>query len=1077
MFLKPSRVFAMLLTLASILANFSVNVIAQTESARISGVVTDPSGAVVIEAEVILTNVEQGTSTTAITNRVGVYVLPGVRPGQYRMSARKTGFKTVDVLGVIVNVQDRLEENFHLQPGSVTESITVSGGAPLVNTEDATVSTVVDRHFQENLPLNGRSFQSLIQLAPGVVVTPSNSFDGGQFSVNGQRAASNYWMVDGVSANIGIGTTGFAGGNGFSGALGSFGAQGGTNSLVSVDALQEFRIQTSTFAPEFGRTPGAQISIVTRSGANGFHGTAFDYVRNDMLDANDWFANHAHLPKPKERQNDFGGTFSGPIIKNNTFFFFSYEGLRLRLPQVALTTVPCDSTCTVASNVRAAATPGVQPYLNAFPLPNGPEVIDPVSGAATGSAEFNASFSNSSSLNAYSLRLDHDFSSAIRLFGRYDYSPSELTERGSPLAFEYPVSDLTSTRIVTQTATAGLTWVLSHKTVDEFRFNFSRVNANGSQRVDNFGGAIPLTTSPFPAPFTSGDSYFALDVFSLTNGFLGFGKMSANEQKQINLVNNISAQKGLHTLKLGVDFRRLSPYSSADRYLQEPFFFDMSSFAAGNPDGGVNLSATQPAGVAFNDLSLFAQDTWKIQPRFSLTYGVRWDVEFAPSSTSAPNLLALNDYRISDLSTIAIAPPGSPIFHTRYGNLAPRVGAAYQIATNPDWQTVLRGGFGVFYDFATSELGNLINQGYPFTANRRISSNIFPLDALTATPPPITTDSFTTPGGILAGVNPRLNLPYALEWNVALEQSLGRQQTLTATYVGSAGRRLLQTAFVFAPNPSFSNADLVSNSANSQYNALQLQLQRPLTRGLQALASYTWSHSIDDASAGSYNNGNNTAVPGLDPSASRGPSSFDIRHSFSGAMTYQVPVINANVATRAILGGWSLQSILLARSAAPLDLSNLFSGILNNAVATVRPDLVPGQPLYLEGPQYPGGRALNPAAFVSPPTDVNGNPLRQGNLGRNALRGFGATQWDFAVHRDFPIHEAVKLQFRAEMFNVLNHPNFGAPNAKVGSRTFGVAKQMLNQSLNSNNSGGGAFDPLYQIGGPRSIQMALKLFF
>jgi Carboxypeptidase regulatory-like domain/TonB-dependent Receptor Plug Domain len=324
MSLKPSRVFATLLTLVALLAIGSAYVSAQTESARISGVVTDASGAVVVEAEVMLTNVEQGTTATVITNHSGVYVLPSVKPGEYRMSARKAGFKTVDVLGVVVNVQDRLEENFRLQPGSVTESITVTGGAPLIDTEDATVSTVVDRHFQENLPLNGRSFQALVQLAPGVVVTPSSALDGGQFSVNGLRAASNYWMVDGVSANIGVGTTGSAGGNGFSGALGSFSAQGGTNSLVSVDALQEFRIQTSTFAAEFGRTPGAQISIVTRSGANGFHGTAFDYVRNDSLDANDWFANHAGLPKPKERQNDFGGTFSGPIIKNNTFFFFSY---------------------------------------------------------------------------------------------------------------------------------------------------------------------------------------------------------------------------------------------------------------------------------------------------------------------------------------------------------------------------------------------------------------------------------------------------------------------------------------------------------------------------------------------------------------------------------------------------------------------------------------------------------------------------------------------------------------------------------------------------------------------------------
>jgi len=229
-------------------------------------------------------------------------------------------------------VQDALSLNFTLPIGAAYEVLTVEGGAALVNTESATVSTVVDRQFAENLPMNGRSFQTLIELTPGVVVTPSTTTENGQFSINGQRTASNYWMVDGVSANIGVGAASNTPGNGLGGTLGSFSALGGTNSLVSVDALQEFRIQTSTYAPEFGRTPGGQISIVTRSGTNQWHGTLFDYLRNDVFDASNWFngyANDPPLPKAKERQNDFGGTLSGPILRDKTFFFFSYEGLRL----------------------------------------------------------------------------------------------------------------------------------------------------------------------------------------------------------------------------------------------------------------------------------------------------------------------------------------------------------------------------------------------------------------------------------------------------------------------------------------------------------------------------------------------------------------------------------------------------------------------------------------------------------------------------------------------------------------------------------------------------------------------------
>jgi len=245
---------------------------------------------------------------------------------------------------------------------------------------------------------------------------PSTNTDNGQFSVNGQRGESNYWMVDGVSANIGISSDKVAG-NTFGGALGSFSVLGGTNSLVSVDALEEFRIQTSTYAPEFGRSPGGQISILTRSGTNQWHGTLFDYLRNDVLDANDWFGNSKGLPKPKERQNDFGDTFSGPILKDKTFFFFSYEGLRLRLPQATLTTVPCDSTCAVFGNARAMAVAAMEPYLNAFPLPNGPEIFTPctpgVNGCPasgeqpTGTGQFNASYSNPATLDAYSLRIDH----------------------------------------------------------------------------------------------------------------------------------------------------------------------------------------------------------------------------------------------------------------------------------------------------------------------------------------------------------------------------------------------------------------------------------------------------------------------------------------------------------------------------------------------------------------------------------------------------------------------------------------------------------------------------------------------
>jgi hypothetical protein len=1068
--------------LFSLVANFTW---AQSETATVSGQVVDPSGLNVTGAQVKLVDIDRDTSTSTTTNNSGLYTFPSVRPGRYRMAVTAAGFKVVDVTGVTVNVQDHLEQNFKLVVGSMSESITVEGGVPLVDTESATVSTLVDRNFAENLPMNGRSFQTLIELTPGVVLTSSNGYDSGQFSVNGQRAASNYWMVDGVSANIGIGVNaGGLPGNGLGGTVGSFSAQGGTNSLVSVDAMQEFRVQTSTYAPEFGRTPGGQISIVTRSGTNQFHGTTFDYLRNSVLDASDWFADQQGLPKPEERQNDFGGVLGGPIIKDRTFFFFSYEGQRLRLPQVALTDVP-------DLNARQTALPALQPFLNAFPLPS-PNTPDNV---AEGIGQFNASYSNKSSLDAYSLRIDHSLRNDLSLFGRYNDSPSEIVQRGPSST---PLSTVSNTRISTQTATAGATWLSSPNVTLDLRFNYSRVNAFGYYYLDNFGGAVPLAALPFPSPFTSQDGHLLFDISSLIQGGeLEAGPVNRNLQRQINIVNSLALQKGSHSLKFGVDFRRLTPLFEPAAYLQDAVFSDVPSAENGILSYSIVVGTGASPTFLFRNLGLYAQDTWRIVPRLTVTYGLRWDIDFVPQSLSGSSFPAVTGFNLDNLSNLALAPPGTQPYSTTYGNIAPRFGIAYQLLQSQGWQAVLRGGFGVFYDLASSEAGNSIGIGaYPF-GNEAVGSGTFPLSS--PSPPPIVAPSPSNPGELFA-FDPKFKLPYTLQWNVALEQALGQKQTISVSYIGAAGRRLIQTAFVVSPTPAFTYAQLVTNAATSNYNAGQVQFQRRLAHGLQALASYTWSHSIDTASAGSAF-GSFSNILSLE-NENRGPSDFDIRNTLSAGVTYEIPVRRVNSFAGAILGGWSTENFIVARSSPPLSVFDEGFYEFNNAFsAAVWPDLVPGKPLYLYGAQCsdvleplepnsqehfgcPGGKGLNPAAFTDPPFGANGNPLRQGTLGRNALRAFGATQWDLAIHRDFPLHESVKLQFRAEMFNVLNHPNFGPPNGSFLSPQFGgpvpgfgVANQMLGQSLSSSNQGGGGFSALYQIGGPRSIQFALKLSF
>src|SRR5271169_2301019 len=391
------------------------------QNAELSGLISDPAGLAVPGARVVVQSADTRGTRTVSSNQQGEYSVPALLPGPYNITIEATGFKTIHQNGVAVEVDQRARLDFALTVGSNTESITVQGSAPLLNTSDASVSTLIGNQFVEHLPLNGRSFSSLIDLAPGVVLIPSNQYEGGQFSVNGQHPDANYFTVDGVSANLGSSAINLA--QSGAGQLPATSAFGGTSNLVSLDALEEFRIQTSTFAPEYGRTPGAQISVVTKSGTNTFHGTAFEYFRNDYLDANDWFANRNALPRPELRQNDFGGVLGGPIKKNKLFFFGSYEGLLVRQPQVANTYVPSLAT-------RQSAPAAVQSLLSAFPLSNGPDL-------GNGTAAFAAGYSDPSTLDSSSIRGDYLPAQRVTIFARYSDAPSRVNVRGGAAASEY----------------------------------------------------------------------------------------------------------------------------------------------------------------------------------------------------------------------------------------------------------------------------------------------------------------------------------------------------------------------------------------------------------------------------------------------------------------------------------------------------------------------------------------------------------------------------------------------------------------------------------------------------------------
>jgi len=1033
-----------------LLLPFAAVLRAQSTNASLTGRITDSTKAAIADAKIAAISTETNIRYEANSNGSGEYYLSNLPPSAYQLEVEKSGFKKTLKPDVILHVQDALEINFELAVGSVNETLTVEGGAPLVNTESATVSTVIDRLLVADLPLNGRSFQTLILLAPGVVTTATAFDDQGQFSVNGQRADGNNFTIDGVSANFGV--TGFialvqAGG----GALPALSASGGTNSLVSVDAMQEFRIQTSSFAPEFGRTPGGQISVVTRSGTNSFHGTLFDYFRNDVLDANDWFGNANHVPKPAERQNDFGGVFGGPIFKDETFFFFSYEGLRLRQPSTLETVVP-----DAASRQQAPA--ATQPFLNVYPVANGAAV-------GPGLAQFNASFSQPSSLDAYSIRLDHVINSKFTLFGRYNYSPSDLDQR-APFPGTPVLSSTESLSSSVHTLTFGLTELITAGISNEVRANYSNDRIGTKFLLDSFGGAVPLLDSAlFPSGFSSSNSAF--EFLILGAGEYAQGKQATDEQRQFNLVDNLSLAMGRHQLKFGVDYRWLSPFTSPVSYAQ---FIEFTGVSA---SPGQALSGTAAFAAVHNletnallsrNFSFYGQDTWKITPRLTVTYGLRWDINPAIKGKNSANdpftVTGLNDP-----ATMTLAPRGTSLYDTTYGNVAPRAGVAYQLRNGLNWASVLRAGFGTFYDLGYGSLGG-VSSYFPYHAVKALSPVSFPLSSQSAAPPALTTNP---PVSTMIVADPHLKLPRTYQWNVALEQLIGSAQSLSLTYIGAAGRDLLRTTNLFLPNPNFQFVSVTSNSARSYYDALQLKFQRRLSKGLQGLASYTFSHSIDNASTDAFATYLNTPGGGNYQSADRGDSDFDIRHSFTAGITYDLPSPSSQKFARSAFGGWSVDTFILARSAPPVDVS----GALYFAYGTAlypRPNVNPGVPLELFGPQYPGGKIFNKAAFTAAPAG------QQGNFGRNVLRGFGATQADIGLQKQFHFTENLGLRFRTEFFNIFNHPNLGNPIGDLTSPLFGRSTQTLASSLGSGGPNGG-FNPLYQIGGPRSIQLALKLQF
>lgn len=1080
-----------------------IEIDAQT-SATLTGRVTDEQRSAVSGATVQAVNLATNNTISATTNEDGLYVFSGLQPGNYRLRVQQTGFQTTIKENVVLNVTARVTEDFTLKVGEVSASVTVESGPTLIERDSPTVSTVVTREFVENIPLNGRSFQSLLELTPGVVLTPSGAANPGQFSVNGQRTNSNYFTLDGVSANAG--TTPIAtSSQQAAGSLPNTTVLGGFNNLASVDELQEFRVQTSVYAPEFGRSPGAQVSLLSRSGTNRLNGSVFDYVRNEKFDANSFFNNRGNIPRGKLRQNDFGFTIGGPVYflrpgegtpffyngKDRTFFFVSYEGLRLRQPVFRDASVPSQ-----LARDRAAALglTEVSRYLAAFPLPNRPTSPFIVSDLYAGFAQ---TISNPVSLDSIGVRIDHNFTPKLNIFGRFKYTPSSIDSAIT----NFP-NQTNFFKMNTKLFTFGTTYAASSKLALEARANYTDDSGDflfTGQELN--GGIVPNIAELIPG-FVSGDN-LSVSVFFGSLANLTRGRSFGNGQRQLNLVGSATVLTGDHQIKFGIDYRRLKPKVNARSYSFTYNFGTLAQvldLAAGSTTRGtanVNVQALAPVGeFVFENYSAFAQDTWRVSPRMTFTYGVRYDINEPPSS-SGPLPYAING--LDNPLTATLAPQGTKSFETTYTNFAPRVGLAYTI--DRDGGFVVRGGFGVFYDLATGQA----TRGYasfPFsitTAAVRVPFVPGSPAVLVAlqpaafnTNPPYTSEFFVYGRDI--------KLPYTLQYNVSVEKSLGARQSISVTYVGSKGHRLLFTELlrntfadavlgipanqvlnpIFNSASAFASVSVTSNRGESDYNALQVQFERRLSRGLQVISSYTFAKSNDNISS------EIGASPGLfrvNPDIEYGPSDFDVRHTFTAAVTYRIPSPFKNGFAKKAFGGFAFDLITRARSASP------YSATVNYTTANFttfvnRPDINTSVPLYLEDANLPGGRRVNPAALSAAPV------TRQGTLGRNALRAFPLFQTDVALRREFKLTDRVRLQLRGEAFNVFNQANFGLAS---GSQTFGTRNSTgFNQNPSfgtstvtladqlSGFSGGGStpgFNQLYSVGGPRSMQFAAKVIF
>lgn len=1033
---------------------------AQGPVASVTGVVHDPSGSSIPAAVVKARNLETNVSRSTVSNESGAYTVVGLPPGKYEVTVEAMGFKLASRSDLTLQVAENARIDFTMELGATSDVVNVTAEVPVTDTESASTGTVIDNHQVVELPLNGRQFYGLALLVPGVNLSAENSTTGyrGGFNVSGRAETNNNFTVNGVDNNDQ--------------------SVNAPSVRPSVDDIQEFKLLTGIYPAEFGRSSGGQVVVVTKSGTNSIHGTAFEFIRNQAVDAANYFT-PAGQP-PAFRRNNFGATIGGPIKKDKTFFHFSYEGLRLTQQVAAVGTVPTaamstgdfSTLLTAASPIKVldplsgstAATrtqfpgniipatrinPIGQALMREYPAPTFPTV----SGAPTNN--FNLNAPQTEQLDQYSARVDHQISASDNLSGFYQYfkdpiyfvdnvlcGSSLLPNGGCFTGWTGQLGGITESHIFSPTK------------VNEIRLGIQRMRQPRCQTDANidfwtqFGikGVGPSVSCDTGVPSATITSYAKLG---------GPTNLPQNRwDTTYDYRDSFSWQKGTHALKMGVQYR---PFDTNFTFVSNgrgTFNFNASTAAPtsgyamadvllGYPTTSTNNPLAPPIYGRTKSFHAYFQDDWKVTPRLTLNYGLRW--EYNTPYTDAQGRVASFSFK-----TGTVVPQGDPavgdtLWKQDFKKFAPRLGLAWQ--PFGDSKTVIRAGAGVFYDNVITFNGlPFVTVNPPFRAPATYTSSLT-VPVTLYNPFPLGT-GLQTPA--VAGVVPDYTNADVYEWTFSVQRELKGGMLVDLSYLGSRGTHLPLELNANQPLPSAGNANQVQASRaypiygnitlleaanNSKYESLQIKVEKRASNGLAFLFSETFAKSIDSGPQAGSTSNSSKILPQNSYDALAGEtglSDYNVKSRGVLSVIGELPFgkgkkMLSSGAGAAIAGGWQLSGIFTAETGRPFS-AYYSANVSNTSELSDRPNIALGCD------PYQGGRGRQvwiTGACFSKATNAFGN------LGRNTFIGPGLVNLDFAIDRTFQFKERFKLQFRAESFNIVNHPNFNLPANTVDASNFG----------------------------------------